>query len=41
MPTPPPLTFEQLVAEEATTQPSSSNETEDEVDEVADWADHV
>ena len=41
MPTPPPLTLEQLVAEEATTQPSSSNETEDEVDEVADWADHV
>ena len=38
MPTPPPLTLEQLVAEEATKQPASSNETEDEVDA---WADHV
>ena len=37
MPTP----FEQLVAEEATTQPALSNETEDKVDEVDVWADHV
>ena len=41
MPTPPALTLEQLVAEEATTQPASSNETEDEVNEVDVWADHV